>query len=29
MRLYSFEMSNKFGMPVLWQGAGLTLSYSF
>ena len=29
MQLYFYEMSDKSGMPMLWQGVGLTLSYSF
>ena len=29
MQLYFYEMSDKSDMPMLWQGVGLTLSYSF
>lgn len=29
MQLYFYEMSDKSGMPMLLQGVGRTLSYSF
>ena len=29
MKMYNFAMYIESGMPMLWQGVGLTLSYSF